>query len=151
MELNPDEMKKSGSRFQVARVETKEDQARECHINEHLELNETNSRLRTEGSPRKIPNLSNIDTTNIIHDSGSDGRPTSNGLESPCATFSLSGDSIPSRTWSSAEGYNKTNCVMNTIEALPCVDHYRNMFSATAGGNLKARPTLAELHEEMVM
>jgi hypothetical protein len=36
----------------------------------------------------------------------------------------------------------------NTTEALPCVDHYRNLLSATCA--LKTRPTLAELHEEKV-
>ncbi|XP_062588171.1 solute carrier family 12 member 3-like [Saccostrea cucullata] len=34
----------------------------------------------------------------------------------------------------------------NTVEAIPHVDHYRNLLSATAA--LKSRPTLAELHEE---
>ncbi|CAG5119417.1 unnamed protein product, partial [Candidula unifasciata] len=70
----------------------------------------------------------------------------SNGPESPGATFSISGDSLRSR--GSIDVYNKTNSVMNTVEALPCVDHYRNIFSATSGG-IKLRPTLAELHEEL--
>ncbi|KAL5005442.1 hypothetical protein ScPMuIL_018898 [Solemya velum] len=35
----------------------------------------------------------------------------------------------------------------NTTEALPHVDHYRNLLSATCALNLKSRPTLAELHE----
>ena len=35
-----------------------------------------------------------------------------------------------------------------TTEALPHVDHYRNLLSATNA--LKSRPTLAELHEEKV-
>ncbi|XP_053405857.1 solute carrier family 12 member 3-like isoform X2 [Mercenaria mercenaria] len=34
----------------------------------------------------------------------------------------------------------------NTTEAIPHVDHYRNLLSATSP--LKSRPTLAELHEE---
>ncbi|XP_052280558.1 solute carrier family 12 member 2-like isoform X2 [Dreissena polymorpha] len=34
----------------------------------------------------------------------------------------------------------------NTVEVLPHLDHYRNLLSATSP--LKARPTLAELHEE---
>lgn len=38
----------------------------------------------------------------------------------------------------------------NTTEALPHVDHYRNLLSATCALNLKSRPTLAELHEEKV-
>lgn len=37
----------------------------------------------------------------------------------------------------------------NTVEAIPHVDHYRNLLSATAA--LKSRPTLAELHEEKVI
>ena len=36
----------------------------------------------------------------------------------------------------------------NTTEAIPHVDHYRNLLSATSA--LKSRPTLAELHEEKV-
>lgn len=36
----------------------------------------------------------------------------------------------------------------NTTEAIPHVDHYRNLLSATSP--LKSRPTLAELHEEKV-
>ena len=152
-ESSSDEMKKSGSRFQVARVETaKEDQAREGFFlnNETYELGK--QRRRSDDERSKTPDVPHLDS--YIQDSGSDGRPTSNlsnnGPESPSATFSLNGDSIPSRTWSSIDGYNKTNIVMNTIEALPCVDHYRNVFSATGAGNLRARPTLAELHEEMV-
>jgi hypothetical protein len=35
-----------------------------------------------------------------------------------------------------------------TTEALPHMDHYRNLLSATNA--LKSRPTLAELHEEKV-
>ncbi|XP_012937152.1 solute carrier family 12 member 2, partial [Aplysia californica] len=145
METNPDEMKKSGSRFQVARVETKEEQVRESqNENEAADQQNNKRRRKSEDLRKKSVDLPRIDTN--IPDSGSDGKH-SNGPESPSATFSLSGDSIRSR--SSIDGYNKTNCVMNTVEALPCVDHYRNIFSATGGGNLRARPTLAELHEEM--
>ena len=146
-----EEIKRSNSRFQVARVDTREEQLRESNESNEANKGRRKSEDALKSSPRKrsVDNLSNIDTG--IADSGSDGRPgTSHGPESPCATFSLNGDSIPSRTWSSVEGYNKTNGVMNTIEALPCVDHYRNVFSATGAGNIRARPTLAELHEEMV-
>ena len=34
----------------------------------------------------------------------------------------------------------------NTLESLPHVDHYRNIF--TASGDLRQRPTLVELHEQ---
>ena len=147
----PEEIKRSNSRFQVARVDTREEQLRENNEGNDASKNRRKSEDFTKCSPKKrsAAELSNIETS--LADSGSDGRPgTSQGPESPSATFSLNGDSIPSRTWSSVEGYNKTNCVMNTIEALPCVDHYRNVFSATGAGNIRARPTLAELHEEMV-
>ncbi|CAL1534098.1 unnamed protein product [Lymnaea stagnalis] len=138
MDLNTEEMKKSGSRFQVARVDSKDEDARD-----NLEA-EAESRKKSPDHQKKSVNLPKIDTS--APNTSSDGRVDFNNCpESPCATFSLSGDSMRSR--GSIE-YTKTNCVMNTIEALPCVDHYRNIFSAT-GGNMKARPTLAELHEEL--
>lgn len=139
MESTSDEMKKSGSRFQVARVETTEDQARDI-VNK-----EQNGDINTK-KPSPIDLRKNEPET---PNSMPDERRMSNAPESPSATFSVGGDSIRS---GSTEGYNyvKSHCVMNTIEALPCVDHYRNIFSATAAGNLKARPTLAELHEERV-
>ncbi|XP_067665686.1 solute carrier family 12 member 2-like isoform X1 [Haliotis asinina] len=102
-----EEMKKSGSRFQVARVD--------C-------VNET----KFEEPPK--------DTKSNVHDKGP---------ESPSATFSLSGDSF--RSYSDTN--NLKTFAMNTHEALPCVDHYRNILSATGG--MKSRPTLAQLHEEM--
>ncbi|KAH9500961.1 hypothetical protein Btru_069330 [Bulinus truncatus] len=143
MDVNTDEMKKSGSRFQVARVDSKDEDARE---NLDIESNEAQTKIsgRKKSPDHKKSKLANIDTS--PPETSNDGRVDfSNCPESPCATFSLSGDSMRSR--GSLE-YTKTNCVMNTIEALPCVDHYRNIFSAT-GGNLKVRPTLAELHEEL--
>ncbi|ESP00673.1 hypothetical protein LOTGIDRAFT_177989 [Lottia gigantea] len=44
---------------------------------------------------------------------------------------------------------NLKTLAINTHEALPCMDHYRNILSATGG--MKTRPTLAELHEEMAI
>ena len=140
------EMKKSASsRFQVARVDTKENQSRENGVGDGQP--KTNSQRKKSFDFRiKSSDLPKIEIG--AKSASSDGH-LSNGPESPNATtFSLSGDSLRSR--SSIDGYNKTNCVMNTVEALPCVDHYRNVFSATGAGNLKARPTLAELHEERV-
>lgn len=137
------EMKKSASsRFQVARVDTKENQGRENGADTQTKLN--NQRKKSVDYRVKSPNLPRIE---IGARTSSIEGPLSIGPESPSATtFSLSGDSLRSR--SSVDGYNKTNCVLNTVEALPCVDHYRNIFSATGAGNLRARPTLAELHEE---
>lgn len=144
MELHTEEMKKSGSRFQVARVDSKDDEARENLVDTNDPLG--TNRKKSPDHKKKSVVLPNIDTSNST--SSQDGRVDLNNCpESPCATFSISGDSMRSR--GSLE-YTKTNCVMNTIEALPCVDHYRNIFSAT-GGNLKARPTLAELHEELLV
>ncbi|GFS02115.1 solute carrier family 12 member 2 [Elysia marginata] len=139
------EMKKSASsRFQVARVDTKENQGRENGTDVQPKPN--NQRKKSFDFRMKSPDLPRIE---IGAKSASMEGPLSIGPESPNATtFSLSGDSLRSR--SSVDGYNKTNCVMNTVEALPCVDHYRNVFSATGAGNLRARPTLAELHEERV-
>ncbi|KAK3791356.1 hypothetical protein RRG08_012538 [Elysia crispata] len=146
MDANPNgggDMKKSASsRFQVARVDTKENQGKENGADVQSKPN--NQRKKSFEFRMKSHDLPKIE---IGAKSASSEGPLSIGPESPNATtFSLSGDSLRSR--SSVDGYNKTHCVMNTMEALPCVDHYRNVFSATGGGNLKARPTLAELHEE---
>ncbi|RUS82918.1 hypothetical protein EGW08_009302 [Elysia chlorotica] len=137
------EMKKSASsRFQVARVDTKENQGKENGADVQPKSN--NQRKKSFEFRRKSHDVPKLE---IGAKSASSEGPLSAGPESPNATtFSLGGDSLRSR--SSVDGYNKTHCVMNTMEALPCVDHYRNVFSATGGGNLKARPTLAELHEE---
>ena len=148
MDANPNgggDMKKSASsRFQVARVDTKENQGKENGADVQSKPN--NQRKKSFEFRMKSHDLPKIE---IGAKSASSEGPLSIGPESPNATtFSLSGDSLRSR--SSVDGYNKTHCVMNTMEALPCVDHYRNVFSATGGGNLKARPTLAELHEERV-
>ncbi|GFO50437.1 solute carrier family 12 member 2 [Plakobranchus ocellatus] len=150
MELKPKDtvdgggLKKSASsRFQVARVDTKEDQVRENGTDD-VQSKLIPQRKKSCDFKIKSGDLPKIETG--INSASIEG-PFCNGPESPNATtFSLSGDSLRSR--SSVDGYSKTNCVMNTVEALPCVDHYRNIFSATGAGNLKARPTLAELHEE---
>lgn len=147
MEVPIEEMKKSGSRFQVARVNTKDEDAGDFDIvigdsavdrTGKIQQNKSNDQVaRSPDRPKVDTNVANSNLRGSV----------SNGPESPCATFSVSGDSLPSR--GSLDGYSKTNCAMNTIEALPCVDHYRNIFSATGGG-IRARPTLAELHEELV-
>ncbi|CAG5121018.1 unnamed protein product, partial [Candidula unifasciata] len=155
MDLGGEELKKSGSRFQVARVNTinKDDQSDPDQDSEELQevfTEKVKSDIQPDNkicSGKQSTDLRKLDT-NIananINPSG--GRESvGNGPESPCATFSISGDSLRSR---GSDGYNKTNGAMNTIEALPCVDHYRNIFSATGGG-LRTRPTLAELHEEL--
>ncbi|WAQ98772.1 S12A2-like protein [Mya arenaria] len=64
--------------------------------------------------------------------------------------------SIPNDTYGGTYGHNQNSYTAygthlktfgkNTTEALPHVDHYRNLLSATSP--LKSRPTLAELHEE---
>lgn len=144
MELGGEEMKKSGSRFQVARVNTRDEQGSE---GDYLEQGDTADDKNDPVSRGKNHgDLENIDS-NVANSTIGGRGSISNGPESPCATFSISGDSIRSR--GSFDVYTKTNYAMNTIEALPCVDHYRNIFSATGGG-VKVRPTLAELHEELV-
>lgn len=110
----PDDLKKSSSRFQVARVDSQSDRRGSGE--------ESNTRT---ASPQ------------------SDGKLTEDP-ESPGARFSISTDSVGNTYDTSSKNY-----VLNTHEALPCVDHYRNIFSATAQG-MKTRPTLAELHEERV-
>lgn len=113
MEDFNEDMKKSSSRFQVARVDSKTDR-------------------RDSGD-------------NSISGSGDAGESRKYSVpDSPGVAFSISTDSV-------TQSYETTtrNYMLNTIEALPCVDNYRNIFSATGQG-MKSRPTLAELHEEMV-
>lgn len=65
------------------------------------------------------------------------------------ATFSLPIDTYGANQNSyTAYGTNLKTFGKNTTEAIPHVDHYRNLLSATSP--LKTRPTLAELHEEKV-
>jgi hypothetical protein len=70
---------------------------------------------------------------------------------SPCDSVRFFGGTVsPNDTYgynNSCETHMKT-FGKNTVEAIPHVDHYRNLLSATAA--LKSRPTLAELHEEKV-
>ncbi|XP_052826762.1 solute carrier family 12 member 2, partial [Octopus bimaculoides] len=64
-------------------------------------------------------------------------------LDSPHGTFSFS----PSDTYRT-HSYDTSNLKTfggNTHEAIPHLDHYRNLLSTTAA--LKSRPTLQELHE----
>lgn len=160
MDIGVEEMKKSGSRFQVARVNTirddpdqsDEDDDAPAEHGEEQEVFTEPAKLDAQRDRQICPGkqsagLSKLDTNIASANITVGGRESvSNGPESPCATFSISGDSLRSR---GSDGYNKTNGAMNTIEALPCVDHYRNIFSATGGG-IRTRPTLAELHEELV-
>ncbi|XP_041373186.1 LOW QUALITY PROTEIN: solute carrier family 12 member 2-like [Gigantopelta aegis] len=118
MEGTGEELKKSNSRFKVARVDFVD------------EIGDTEQ--------KKIEPLKLVEPDRSITDH------VDRGPESPSATFSISGDTF-SHSYDTSN--NKTCAMMNTHEALPCLDHYRNIFSAT--GELKSRPTLAQLHEEM--
>lgn len=69
-------------------------------------------------------------------------------IDSPCVTFTIPGDSYTGQNQNSSTAYALKTFGKNTTEALPHVDHYRNLLSATSA--LKSRPTLAELHEEKV-
>ncbi|KAK7482628.1 hypothetical protein BaRGS_00026127 [Batillaria attramentaria] len=117
MELTGEELKKSSSRFQVARVDSQPADRRGSH-----EEDEAATSTSTPSGEKFI---------------------REEAPESPGARFSISTDSVGNTYDTTSKNY-----VLNTHEALPCVDHYRNIFSATAGG-MKTRPTLAELHEEM--
>lgn len=56
----------------------------------------------------------------------------------------------PTNTYVGYDTHNLKTFGHNTHEALPHVDHYRNLLSTSATHALKARPTLDELHEEKV-
>ncbi|KAK3594337.1 hypothetical protein CHS0354_026214 [Potamilus streckersoni] len=72
------------------------------------------------------------------------GSVMGDGIDSPSATFSVGFSDGSYDT--AAYGTNHKTFGKNTVEAIPHMDHYRNLLSATAA--LKTRPTLAELHEE---
>ena len=71
-------------------------------------------------------------------------------IDSPTVTFTVqSPDSYnDGQNQNSFTTYALKTFGKNTTEALPHMDHYRNLLSATSA--LKTRPTLAELHEEKV-
>ena len=70
-------------------------------------------------------------------------------IDSPSVTFSIPRDSYnEGQNQNSYTAYALKTFGKNTTEALPHMDHYRNLLSATSA--LKTRPTLAELHEEKV-
>jgi len=72
---------------------------------------------------------------------------TENSADSP-TTFSVAPHDTYGHNQNSytAYGTHLKTFGKNTTEALPHVDHYRNLLSATSA--LKSRPTLEELHEE---
>ena len=75
--------------------------------------------------------------------------PAADNGDATSATFSLPNDTYGANQNSyTAYGTNLKTFGKNTTEAIPHVDHYRNLLSATSP--LKTRPTLAELHEEKV-
>ena len=111
MEGTGEDMRKSSSRFQVARVDSQSDRRGSGDDCVGIEL----------GTPQSGP--------------GSPGG----------TRFSISTNSANTNTYDTS---NNPCGWGNTHEALPSEDHYRNIFSATPG--LKSRPTLAELHEEIV-
>lgn len=68
------------------------------------------------------------------------GEQTSPSFTLPTDTYGNTQNSY------SAYGTHLKTFGKNTTEAIPHIDHYRNLLSATSP--LKTRPTLAELHEE---
>ena len=71
-------------------------------------------------------------------------------IDSPTVTFTVQSPDTynEGQNQNSFTAYALKTFGKNTTEALPHMDHYRNLLSATSA--LKTRPTLAELHEEKV-
>ncbi|XP_060592142.1 solute carrier family 12 member 2-like isoform X2 [Ruditapes philippinarum] len=118
MNLTLEEMKKvpSTHRFQVAKVE---------FANENDEGEEENIQETAVGN----------------------GSVAGDAEDATSTTFSLPNDTYGHNQNSyTAYGTHLKTFGRNTTEAIPHVDHYRNLLSATSP--LKSRPTLAELHEE---
>lgn len=94
-------------------------------------------------------NKSNQEPKTGGEDAMSNGSTVDNA-DATSATFSLPNDTYGANQNSyTAYGTNLKTFGKNTTEAIPHVDHYRNLLSATSP--LKSRPTLAELHEEKVL
>ena len=72
-------------------------------------------------------------------------------IDSPTVTFTVQSPDTynEGQNQNSFTAYALKTFGKNTTEALPHMDHYRNLLSATSA--LKTRPTLAELHEEKVI
>jgi len=133
----------STSRFQVDRVDFKDEVVKVNGIDEHINVAPVVTiagilRIDTDAEPSLERQQSQED------DKRSYDSPTFvAGSISPTDTYGYN------QTFTN--DYNDTHFKTfgrNTTEALPHVDHYRNLLSATAA--LKSRPTLAELHEEKV-
>lgn len=121
----------STSRFQVARVDFAENVDTKDAEPDHIITNHTdhdNKNKETEGNhvDGHRDSMSHRDSINVYIDT-----------TSPNATY----QSVNATT-------NHKTFGKYTTEALPHMDHYRNLLSATNA--LKSRPTLAELHEEKV-
>ncbi|XP_022331098.2 solute carrier family 12 member 2-like isoform X2 [Crassostrea virginica] len=126
-------MSTTPSRFQVARVDVGEenvDDSEQPQDPEHAEEPATTNNKPTKQIDFQFPD-------------------SPKSPKSPYDSVHFFSDTIsPTDTYgynNSCETHMKT-FGKNTVEAIPHVDHYRNLLSATAA--LKSRPTLAELHEE---
>ncbi|KAJ8303922.1 hypothetical protein KUTeg_017505 [Tegillarca granosa] len=115
----------STSRFQVARVDFAEEKP-ENQENQN-DINESEQE-----------NISTSERSDVNNSRSYDSPTFYAGSISPTDTYGYN-HSYPYET-------NVKTFGKNTTEALPHVDHYRNLLSATNA--LKSRPTLAELHEE---
>ena len=119
----------------------------------------------TEGSMKKVPSTSrfqvarvdfaeNVDTKDAEPDtnhSNHDNKETDgNHVDGHRDSINVYIDTTsPNATYQSVNATtNHKTFGKYTTEALPHMDHYRNLLSATNA--LKSRPTLAELHEEKV-
>ena len=90
-------------------------------------------------------NKIDADETSEVKENGSIHQDPA--IDSPTVTFTIPQDTY-GQNQNSYTAYALKTFGKNTTEALPHVDHYRNLLSATSA--LKSRPTLAELHEEKV-
>jgi hypothetical protein len=73
----------------------------------------------------------------LIGDDDSERSSTTSGLIQPININTI---------YTSTDDNNRETCPYDTIDALPHVDHYRNLFSITSP-EPKSRPTLEALHE----
>ncbi|CAF1118554.1 unnamed protein product [Adineta ricciae] len=123
----------SSARFQIAKVSDNDTNGQES-LGKATSI--PNS-LSSAAQPSAIPSHKKIKIL-IGADDDSEHSSTTSGLLQPQINITFSPPPI--------DDHQKEPCAYDTIDALPHIDHYRNLFSITSPES-KTRPTLEALHE----
>ncbi|XP_064609144.1 solute carrier family 12 member 1-like [Liolophura sinensis] len=153
---NEDLVSDSKSRFQVQRVPSVRGEKPKpvALVATNLLKRHANANANTYDARRNTLTFGGATTYHTRHSLGSMGSNSDiySGQLSPYATYHSQLNTYDSRRESGQLSPTGTNVCKtfgrDTQEALPHVDHYRNLMSAITA--MKQRPTLTELHEEQV-